>query len=151
MREPGETARQAAVRELAEETGYQVSRPGPIGRALGKCHPGQDTTLQFTRANWQAIQSDPHRFQALGMRVASTIRMRADDRTRDYQVRDGGITSGLPNWVDHVRELNARSSQVHFEAARIVSRCSPAVVAHQEANARLEHGSTTRLIAANAR
>ena len=36
-------------------------------------------------------------------------------------------------------------------AARIVSRCSPAVVAHQEANARLEHGSTTRLIAANAR
>ncbi|MGH4013862.1 MAG: hypothetical protein ACRDSL_08010 [Pseudonocardiaceae bacterium] len=41
----------------------------PIGRALGKRHSSQDTTLQFTRANWQAIQSDPHLFQALGLRV----------------------------------------------------------------------------------
>jgi hypothetical protein len=40
-----------------------------IGAALGKRHPSQDTTLQFTHANWHAIQSDPRRFQALGMRV----------------------------------------------------------------------------------
>lgn len=40
-----------------------------IGAALGKRHPGQDITLQFTRTNWQAIRSNPQRFRALGMRV----------------------------------------------------------------------------------
>jgi hypothetical protein len=40
-----------------------------VCRALGKCHPKQDTTLQFTRTNWMAIRSDPQRFRALRMRV----------------------------------------------------------------------------------
>lgn len=41
----------------------------PIGAALHKRHPDQTITLQFTRANWRAIQADPRRFRALGMRV----------------------------------------------------------------------------------
>lgn len=56
--------------------GFQVSGVavfpaalGPVCRALGKRHPGQDTMLQFGRRNWLAIRDDPGRFRALGMRV----------------------------------------------------------------------------------
>jgi hypothetical protein len=40
-----------------------------IGNALGKQHPAQETTLQFTRANWLAIRADPNRFRELKMRI----------------------------------------------------------------------------------
>lgn len=36
---------------------------------LSKRHPAQDVSLQFTRANWQAICAEPSRFAALGVRV----------------------------------------------------------------------------------
>jgi hypothetical protein len=56
--------------------GFQVSGVAafpaalaPVCQALGKRHPGQDTTLQFGRRNWLAIRDDPGRFRALGMRV----------------------------------------------------------------------------------
>jgi hypothetical protein len=42
---------------------------GPIGGALGKRHPNQDVTLQFTRSNWWAVRDDPERFRGLGMTV----------------------------------------------------------------------------------
>ncbi len=40
-----------------------------IGAALGKRHPRQDETLQFTRRNWCTIRDDPERFRAMGVRV----------------------------------------------------------------------------------
>lgn len=40
-----------------------------ICAALGKRHPAQDTTLQFTRPNFVAIRDNPDRFRALGMQV----------------------------------------------------------------------------------
>lgn len=41
----------------------------PVCAALGKRHPRQAEQLQFTRANWLAIQNDIDRFRALDMRV----------------------------------------------------------------------------------
>ncbi len=41
----------------------------PICTALGKRHPAQNTTLQFTRRNLMTIRDDPARFTALGMQV----------------------------------------------------------------------------------
>lgn len=56
--------------------GFQVSGVaafsptlGPVCRALGKQHGGQDSTLQFGRRNWLAIRDAPDRFRDLGMRV----------------------------------------------------------------------------------
>jgi hypothetical protein len=40
-----------------------------ICAALGKRHPFQEETLQFTRRNWWAIRDNPDRFRALGARV----------------------------------------------------------------------------------
>ena len=40
-----------------------------ICAALGKRHPRQNKSLQFTRRNLQAIRDDPDRFRGFGMRV----------------------------------------------------------------------------------
>jgi hypothetical protein len=40
-----------------------------ICAALGKRHPRQDETLQFTRRNFSAIRDDPQRFRRLGLRI----------------------------------------------------------------------------------
>lgn len=40
-----------------------------ICAALGKHHPHQDETLQFTHSNFAAIRDDPARFTRLGMQV----------------------------------------------------------------------------------
>jgi hypothetical protein len=40
-----------------------------ICQALGKRHPRQEETLQFTRRNWWMIRDDPNRFRVLGMHV----------------------------------------------------------------------------------
>jgi hypothetical protein len=40
-----------------------------IGAALHKAHPGQDLSLQLTRANYLMIRDDPGRFRRLGMQV----------------------------------------------------------------------------------
>lgn len=42
---------------------------GPIGALLGKRHPQQEASLQFTRRNYNLIRSDPRRFALLGMDV----------------------------------------------------------------------------------
>ncbi|MGW2698562.1 hypothetical protein [Streptomyces sp. NPDC001340] len=39
-----------------------------ICSALGKRHPDQSATLQFTRRNWSTIRQDPNAFRQLGMR-----------------------------------------------------------------------------------
>jgi len=41
----------------------------PVCTALGKRHPGQDQTLQFTLRNWWTIRDDPDHFRDLGVRV----------------------------------------------------------------------------------
>jgi hypothetical protein len=38
-----------------------------IAAALGKRHPGQDTTLQFTRRNWWSIRDRPDVYRRLGV------------------------------------------------------------------------------------
>jgi hypothetical protein len=45
------------------------SREGLAGACseLGKRHPNQDPTLQFTRANYQAIATRPERFEPFGV------------------------------------------------------------------------------------
>lgn len=40
-----------------------------IGSALGKRHPRQTDTLQFTAANWRAIRDHSVRFTSLGVRI----------------------------------------------------------------------------------
>lgn len=40
-----------------------------IGAALGKSHPGQETTLQLTRRNYLMIRQYPDEFRQRGMRV----------------------------------------------------------------------------------
>ncbi|GCB50454.1 hypothetical protein [Streptomyces sp. NL15-2K] len=40
-----------------------------ICSALGKRHPGQSTSLQFTRRNWWTVRDDVDAFRQLGMRV----------------------------------------------------------------------------------
>jgi len=40
-----------------------------IGAALRKAHPGQDTNLQLTRANFRLIREDVGKFRRLGMQV----------------------------------------------------------------------------------
>ncbi|WOX19906.1 hypothetical protein [Streptomyces solicathayae] len=40
-----------------------------ICTALGKRHPGQSTSLQFTRRNWRAIRDDAEGYRQLGMRI----------------------------------------------------------------------------------
>ena len=40
-----------------------------IGAALGKRHPDQAATLQFTRRNWWSVRDDPDRYRGLGMTV----------------------------------------------------------------------------------
>ncbi len=40
-----------------------------IGAALGKKHPNQHDTLQFTRRNWWTIRDDPRPVRSLGVTV----------------------------------------------------------------------------------
>jgi hypothetical protein len=40
-----------------------------ICAALGKRHPRQEATLQFTRRNFRTIRDNPARFQELGIRI----------------------------------------------------------------------------------
>lgn len=40
-----------------------------IGAAMGKRHPHQGETLQFTRRNWWSVREDPDRYRELGMTV----------------------------------------------------------------------------------
>lgn len=47
----------------------QTTDLAEICAALGKRHPRQDETLQFTRRNFWTIRDDPDRFRQLGMRV----------------------------------------------------------------------------------
>jgi hypothetical protein len=41
-----------------------------VGMALGKRHPNQDITLQFTRANWRALVERKREFATLGVRLS---------------------------------------------------------------------------------
>lgn len=40
-----------------------------IGAAMGKRHPDQGETLQFTRRNWWSVRDDPGLYRGLGMTV----------------------------------------------------------------------------------
>jgi hypothetical protein len=40
-----------------------------VGRALGKRHPNQDTTLQLTRVNYVRLLNERAAFRALGVRA----------------------------------------------------------------------------------
>jgi hypothetical protein len=48
---------------------FPTGRLAAIGQALGKRHPRQDETLQFTRRNWWTIRDNPNQFRSLGMQV----------------------------------------------------------------------------------
>ncbi|MFB7260734.1 hypothetical protein ACFCXH_01015 [Streptomyces nojiriensis] len=57
--------------EAFEVTGVVAFPPdlSEICTALCKRHPGQSTSLQFTRRNWWAIRDDAETYRQLGMRV----------------------------------------------------------------------------------
>ncbi|MEU4066496.1 hypothetical protein AB0F25_29600 [Streptomyces wedmorensis] len=59
------------IYEAFEVTGVLAFPPAlaEICTALGKRHPGQSTSLQFTRRNWWAIRDDVETYRRLGMRV----------------------------------------------------------------------------------
>ncbi|WP_327243005.1 hypothetical protein [Streptomyces sp. NBC_01320] len=59
------------VYEAFDVTGVLAFPPdlAEICAALGKRHPGQSTTLQFTRRNWWTIRDDAETYRQLGMRI----------------------------------------------------------------------------------
>ncbi|MEU3788481.1 hypothetical protein AB0F07_01585 [Streptomyces fructofermentans] len=59
------------VYEAFEVTGVLAFPPdlAKICAALGKRHPGQSTSLQFTRSNWWSIREDAGAYRQLGMRI----------------------------------------------------------------------------------
>lgn len=48
---------------------FSSQRLAEVARALGKRHPNQDTTLQLTKRNLEAIFADADTFKALGLRL----------------------------------------------------------------------------------
>ncbi len=48
---------------------FPAERLAAIGALLGKRHPQQDTSLQFTQRKYSLIRSDPGRFAMLGMDI----------------------------------------------------------------------------------
>ncbi|MFI5530096.1 hypothetical protein ACIA8O_16280 [Kitasatospora sp. NPDC051853] len=59
------------VYEAFEVTGVLAFPPdlAEICTALGKRHPGQSTSLQFTHRNWRTIREDAETHRQLGMRI----------------------------------------------------------------------------------
>ncbi|WP_411147410.1 hypothetical protein [Streptomyces sp. A30] len=59
------------VYEVFAVTGVLAFPPDltQICSALGKRHPGQSTSLQFTRRNWWTVRDNADVFRQLGMRV----------------------------------------------------------------------------------
>ncbi|MFF3624799.1 hypothetical protein [Streptomyces sp. NPDC002467] len=68
---PGVAWYTLVVYEAFEVTGVLAFPPdlAEICRALGKRHPEQSTSLQFTRRNWWTIRDDVETYRQLGMRV----------------------------------------------------------------------------------
>jgi len=48
---------------------FQRETLGQVCSLLGKIHPNQDTTLQFTRRNYETILSEESEFEKLGLEI----------------------------------------------------------------------------------
>lgn len=59
------------IYEAFEVTGVLAFPPDLTGicSALGKRHPGQSTSLQFTRRNWWTVRENANAFRQLGMHI----------------------------------------------------------------------------------